>query len=232
MDAKVGDWVVTPRMGKPVEVNALWYNALKILQHLGETFGQRADYGQRAAEVRAAFDRLFWCEERGYLCDVVAPEGPDWAIRPNQIFALSLPFPLVEGERARRILSVIDEHLLTPRGLRSLSPRDPAYCARYAGGPWERDSAYHQGTVWGWLIGPYITALCRCHGRVGRQRGRALLDGFAVHLNEAGLGTVSEIFDAEPPFAPRGCIAQAWSVAELLRAGVEDVCENGPVVRV
>ena len=232
MDAKIGDWVVTPRMGKPVEVNALWYNALKILQHLGETFGQRADYGQRAAEVQASFDRLFWCEERGYLCDVVAPEGPDWAIRPNQIFALSLPFPLVEGERARRILSVIDEHLLTPRGLRSLSPHDPAYCAQYAGGPWERDSAYHQGTVWGWLIGPYITALCRCHGRVGRQRGRALLDGFAAHLNEAGVGTVSEIFDAEPPFAPRGCIAQAWSVAELLRAGVEDVWENGSMVRV
>ena len=227
MDAKIGDWVVTPRMGKPVEVNALWYNALKILQHLAETFGQRADYGQRAAEVGTSFERLFWCEERGYLCDVVAPEGPDWAIRPNQIFALSLPFPLVEGERARRILSVIDEHLLTPRGLRSLSPSDPAYCAQYVGGPWERDSAYHQGTVWGWLIGPYITALCRCHGRVGRQRGRALLDGFAAHLNEAGLGTVSEIFDAEPPFAPRGCIAQAWSVAELLRAGVEDVGELG-----
>ena len=227
MDAKVGDWVVTPRMGKPVEVNALWYNALRILQHLAERFGHRADYGHRAAEVRASFERLFWCEDRGYLCDVVAPEGPDWAIRPNQVFALSLPFPLVEGERARRVLSVIDQYLLTPRGLRSLSPSDPAYCARYAGGPWERDGAYHQGTVWAWLIGPYITALCRCHGRAGRQRGRALLDGFAEHLHEAGLGTVSEIFDAEPPFAPRGCIAQAWSVAELLRAGVEDVGEKG-----
>ena len=227
MDAKIGDWVVTPRMGKPVEVNALWYNALKILEHLAEVFGQRANYGQRAAEVRTSFENLFWCEERGYLCDVVAPEGPDWAIRPNQIFALSLPFPLIEGERARRILSVIDEHLLTPRGLRSLSPSDPAYCAQYAGGPWERDNAYHQGTVWGWLIGPYITALCRCHGRAGRQRGRTLLDGFAAHLNEAGLGTVSEIFDAEPPFAPHGCIAQAWSVGELLRAGVEDVGEVG-----
>ena len=223
MDAKIGDWVITPRMGKPVEVNALWYNALSILQHLAETFGLRADYGQRAAEVRTAFERLFWSEDRGYLCDVVAPEGPDWAIRPNQVFALSLPFPLVEGERARRVLSAIDQHLLTPRGLRSLSPSDPAYCARYAGGPWERDRAYHQGTVWAWLIGPYITALCRCHGRAGRQRGRALLDGFAAHLHEAGLGTVSEIFDAEPPFAPHGCIAQAWSVAELLRAGVEDV---------
>ena len=225
MDAKIGDWVVTPRMGKPVEVNALWYNALKVLQHLAEAFGQRTEYGQHAAEVRASFDRLFWCEERGYLCDVVAPEGPDWAIRPNQVFALSLPFPLIEGERARRILSVLDEHLLTPRGLRSLSPSDPAYCARYAGGPWERDRAYHQGTVWAWLIGPYITALCRCYGRAGRQRGRALLNGFAAHLCEAGLGTVSEIFDAEPPFAPRGCIAQAWSVGELLRAGVEDVGE-------
>lgn len=227
MDAKVGDWVITPRMGKPVEVNALWYNALRILQHLAEAFGQRADYGQRAAEVHASFEHLFWCEDRGYLCDVVAPEGPDWAIRPNQVFALSLPFPLVEGERARRVLSAIDQHLLTPRGLRSLSPSDPAYCARYAGGPWERDRAYHQGTVWAWLIGPYITALCRCHGRAGRQRGRALLNGFAEHLHEAGLGTVSEIFDAEPPFAPRGCIAQAWSVAELLRAGVEDVRGKG-----
>ena len=185
---------------------------------------------RQQVEVRApwAADPLLRSLARAanqFLVDVVAPEGPDWAIRPNQVFALSLPFSLIEGERARRILSAIDQHLLTPRGLRSLSPSDPAYCAQYAGGPWERDSAYHQGTVWGWLIGPYITALCRCHGRAGRQRSRALLDGFAAHLREAGLGTVSEIFDAEPPFAPRGCIAQAWSVAELLRAGVEDVWE-------
>ena len=177
----------------------------------------------------ASFDRTcFGAKSEGYLCDVVAPDGTGLGDPPQSNFLrFRCLFRSSKGARARRILSVIDEHLLTPRGLRSLSPRDPAYCARYAGDSWERDSAYHQGTVWGWLIGPYITALCRCHGRVGRQRGRALLDGFAAHLNEAGLGTVSEIFDAEPPFAPRGCIAQAWSVGELLRAGVEDVWGKG-----
>jgi predicted glycogen debranching enzyme len=228
MDAKVDDWVVTPRIGKPVEINALWYNALKTMEYLAAEFGEETDYGERAERTCAAFNAQFWNEDLGCLYDLVAPDGPDSAIRPNQLFALALPFPLIEGERARQLLKVVDEHLLTPRGLRSLSPRDPAYRAHYLGGPWERDGAYHQGIVWGWLIGPFITALVRVHGDEGRQRGRAIIAGFAEHLRETGLGSISEIFDAEPPFAPRGCAAQAWSVAELLRAGVEDVLEQGP----
>ncbi len=223
MDAKVGDWVVTPRIGKPVEINALWYNALKIMGHLATEFAEETDYDTKAERVHHAFNQQFWNEESGCLYDLVTPQGPDPAIRPNQLFALSLPFPLIEGERARRMIAVADEHLLTPRGLRSLSPQDPAYRSHYHGDPWSRDGAYHQGIVWGWLIGPFITALYRVHGDEGRQRGRAIIEGFADHLQEAGLGSVSEIFDAEPPFAPRGCVAQAWSVAELLRAGVEDV---------
>ena len=225
MDAKVGDWVVTPRIGKAVEINALWYNALKVMEHLATEFDEEIDYGARAEKVSAAFNKQFWNEDLGCLYDLVTPNGPDPAIRPNQLFALSLSFPLLTGERARRTLAVADEHLLTPRGLRSLSPRDPAYRSRYHGDPWERDGAYHQGIVWGWLIGPFITALCRVHGEAGRKRARTIIEGFAEHLSEAGLGSVSEIFDAEPPYAPRGCIAQAWSVAELLRAGVEDVLE-------
>ena len=228
MDAKVDDWVVTPRIGKPVEINALWYNALKTMEHLAAEFGAEADYGLLATNVHTAFNTQFWNEDLGCLYDLVTPDGPDPAIRPNQLFALSLPFPLVTDERARQILAVADEHLLTPRGLRSLSPTDPAYRARYHGGPYERDGAYHQGIVWGWLIGSFLTALCRVHGTEGQQRGRTIIEGFADHLREAGLGSISEIFDAEPPFAPRGCMAQAWSVAELLRAGFEDVLGQGP----
>ena len=168
MDAKVGDWVVTPRIGKPVEINALWYNALKIMEHLALEFGADADYG--ADQVHNAFSAQFWNADCGGLFDLLTPCGPDPAIRPNQLFALSLPFALVEGERAAQILALVEEHLLTPRGLRSLSPADPAYRAHYCGGPRERDGAYHQGIVWGWLIGPYLTALCRVHGAAGRER--------------------------------------------------------------
>ena len=226
MDAKVGDWVVTPRIGKPVEINALWYNALKVMEHLALEFGEEADWG--SAQVYNAFGEQFWNADCGGLFDLLTPLGADSAIRPNQIFALSLPFALVEGKRAAQVLALVEEHLLTPRGLRSLSPSDPSYRARYCGGPLERDGSYHQGIVWGWLIGPYLTALCRVHGAAGRERGRVIIGGFDDHLQEAGLGSISEIFDAEPPFAPRGCIAQAWSVAELLRAGFEDVLGQGP----
>ena len=228
MDAKVDDWVVTPRIGKAVEINALWYNALRIMEHLATEFGEQAHCGENAANVHTAFNAQFWNADLGCLYDLVTPDGPDPAIRPNQLFALSLPFPLVAGERARQVLAIATEHLLTPRGLRSLSPADPAYRARYHGGPYERDGAYHQGIVWGWLIGPYLTALCRIHGAEGQQRGRAIIAGYADHLHEVGLGSISEIFDAEPPFAPHGCMAQAWSVAELLRAGFEDVLGQGP----
>ena len=228
MDAKVGDWVVTPRQGKAVEVNALWYNALSVAQSIagrrGETAIQEA-MRDKAAAVKEAFCAQFWNDELGCLYDVINADGKDASIRPNQLLALSLPFPLFDGEKAERIFATVDTHLYTPRGLRSLSPRDPAYRSRYAGGPWERDGSYHQGIVWGWLMGPFLTALARIHGEEGKARGRAIVEGFAEHLGEAGLGSVSEIFDAEPPFTPRGCFAQAWSVAELLRASVEDLTD-------
>ncbi len=226
MDAKVGDWVVTPRQGKAVEINALWYNALRIAAHIAQRRGEKAcaaELSTKAAALQHAFSELFWNAERGCLYDVIDGEHKDASIRPNQLLALSLPFPLLEGERAHSLFAVVDEHLYTPRGLRSLSPRDASYRSSYLGGPWERDGAYHQGIVWGWLIGPFLTALARLHGEEGKARGRAIVEGFTEHLCEAGLGSVSEIFDAEPPFAPRGCFAQAWSVAELLRASVEDL---------
>ncbi|HXO22574.1 MAG TPA: amylo-alpha-1,6-glucosidase, partial [Thermoanaerobaculia bacterium] len=225
MDVKIGDWVVTPRRGKPVEVNALWYNALAIAARLAERLGrpeQAARLARRAARVRERFIELYWNEATGWLLDCVDGEERDATLRPNQLLALSLPFPLLEGPRARSVLQVVEAKLLTPVGLRSLAPGDPRYRPTYGGSAAERDAAYHQGTVWPWLLGPFLTALVRLRGESGRAQARALLAAFAPHLWEAGVGTVSEIFDAEPPHAPHGCIAQAWSVAELLRAAVED----------
>ncbi|MEP7011074.1 MAG: amylo-alpha-1,6-glucosidase [Acidobacteriota bacterium] len=227
MDAKVGDWVVTPRTGLPVEIQALWANALAISAELHDRFGRVDEADKlraRTEQVRKTFVDRFWNEETGGLFDVVGGsdgDGRDGRVRPNQIFALSLPFPLIEGDRAARLLSLVESKLLTPRGLRTLSADDPRYRPIYLGGPLERDGAYHQGTVWPWLLGPYITALVRVRGEVGKRQGRKILEEFAPHLAEAGIGTVSEIFDADPPHAPRGCPAQAWSVAELLRAAVE-----------
>ncbi len=227
MDAKVGDWVVTPRHGKPVEIQALWYNALRIRAALAERYGDAAggaELGARARRVRRRFHELFWDDARGVLYDVIDDQGArDASLRPNQLFALSLPFPLVGADRARRILRVVEEQLLTPVGLRSLAPDDPRHQPLYAGGPRERDGAYHQGTVWSWLLGPFVTALVRFRGAAGRRRARRLLLGLESHLPEAGLGSISEIFDAAPPHAPRGCPAQAWSVGEVLRAWVEDL---------
>lgn len=224
MDAKVGDWVVTPRTGFPVEIQALWANALAIAAELCGRFGDEdraAELRRRAERARERFAERFWHEAAGGLFDVVHEEGSDPSVRPNQIFALSLPFPLLGKERAERLLAGIEAKLLTPRGLRTLPPDDPRYRPIYLGGPLERDGAYHQGTVWPWLLGPYLSALVRVRGAEGKRQGRRILAAFAPHLSEAGIGTVSEIFDAEPPHAPRGCPAQAWSVAELLRAAVE-----------
>jgi len=224
MDAKVGDWVVTPRTGFPVEIQALWANALAITAELSERFGEQdraVELRERAEQVRTRFAERFWNEEAGGLYDVVNEDGNDASVRPNQIFALSLPFPLLEGDRAERLLSVVESKLLTPRGLRTLAADDPRYRPIYVGGPLERDGAYHQGTVWPWLLGPFITALVRVRGEKGKRQGRKILEELAPHLTEAGIGTVSEIFDADPPHVPRGCPAQAWSVAELLRAAVE-----------
>jgi predicted glycogen debranching enzyme len=223
MDARVGDRVVTPRRGKPVEIQALWINALQILADLEERLGDAAAAAPlRARAQRAAnrFAELFWSPEHGYLFDVVDGDDRDASLRPNQLLALSLPFPLVEGERAESILKTVEAKLLTPRGLRTLPPDDPRYCPRYAGGPAERDGAYHQGTVWPWLLGPYVDALLRVRGDGGRALARAVLEAIAPHLAEAGIGSVSEVFDADAPHVPGGCYAQAWSVAELLRVAL------------
>lgn len=231
MDAKIGDWVVTPRNGKAVEINALWYNALVIYGQLLQTIGckKEAETSQKLAEkVHAGFLKDFWNPVGGYLFDLVDGERRDEAIRPNQLLAISLPFSLLKNTQARQVLEVVEEHLLTPVGLRSLSPQDPAYRPLYEGDPYSRDSAYHQGTVWAWLLGPYLTALTRVRGKTGRKLGLKLMGAIHNHLSESGIGQISEIFDGDAPYAPRGCIAQAWSVAEILRAYVEDLLNVGP----
>jgi predicted glycogen debranching enzyme len=219
MDAKAGDWVVTPRRGKAVEINALWYNALRLLQGWLGDAGDRdgSERMQLAADrVHHAFNRRFWNPERGYLNDVVDGEhGDDPACRPNQLFAISLPNPVLAPEYFRPVLDTVTRELLTPVGLRSLSPRHPDYKPTYHGDLLTRDAAYHQGTVWSWLIGPYVDASLRVYGDPGQTR--QVLDGLISHLRGNCVGFVSEVFDAEPPFAPGGCVAQAWGVAELLR---------------
>ena len=218
MDAKVDDWVVTPRRGKPVEIQALWYNALRLMgEWAGQLGEQPAQWLEMAEQAEAAFHSRYWFAEGGYLYDVVDGEkGDDPSLRPNQILSLSLRFPILRAERWRPVVDVVSEKLLTPFGLRTLSPDHPDYKATYAGDLRARDAAYHQGTVWPWLIGHYIDARLRVYKDKTESRG--LLRAFADHLHDAGIGTISEIFDAEPPYQPRGCIAQAWSVAEVLRA--------------
>ena len=226
MDAKIGDWVVTPRTGKAVEINALWCNALAILSSLYKLAGKKASakcFEQRTVQVRDQFRKEFWYEEGGYLYDVVDGEKRDTSIRPNQIFALSLPFLLLEEQQARKVLKTVTDKLYTPFGLRSLAPEDPFYRPVYSGNGFERDSAYHQGTVWGWLLGPWLTAVVRLNGQDGKAIAGKYFQEIVPHLADAGIGTVSEIFDADWPHAPRGCIAQAWSVAEILRAYIEDL---------
>jgi predicted glycogen debranching enzyme len=217
MDAKVGDWVVTPRRGKAVEINALWYNALRILEQLLVESGDEASarrMDEHARRARESFNRRFWYDKGQYLYDVVDPD--DSALRPNQIFAISLDFPVLDEARWRRVLEVVHDALLTPVGLRSLSRDNTNYKQAYDGDLRARDAAYHQGTVWGWLIGPFIDAWIKVHPS---ERAAALhfLDAFRDHVGSACIGTISEIFDAEPPFHPRGCAAQAWSVAEVVR---------------
>jgi predicted glycogen debranching enzyme len=220
MDAKAGDWVVTPRRGKAVEINALWYNALKLMEGwVGETRGDAAarPYARHAEQARQSFNARFWYDEGGYLYDVVdGVNGDDPACRPNQLFAVSLRHPVLDPARWEAVVEVARKRLLTPVGLRSLAPGHPDFKARYFGDLRARDAAYHQGTVWAWLIGPFIDAWLKVHPN-DRAGARRFLEGFVPHLSEGGLGTISEIFDAEPPYTPRGCIAQAWSVAEVLR---------------
>jgi predicted glycogen debranching enzyme len=228
MDAKVGDWVVTPRRGKPVEIQALWYNALCVLEDLAHRLGDetnRQRYESMAALTKWSFNRLFWNEKPGCLYDVVNGGLPDASIRPNQILAVSLPHTMLNPERAKRVVDVVQQHLLTPLGLRTLAPSDPQYRGRYTGGPANRDGAYHQGTVWPWLIGPFLTAYIKVHGggKPARRQAQSWLSAFKDHWADSGLGQVSEIFEGDEPHRPVGCIAQAWSVAEILRATVEDI---------
>jgi len=215
MDAKVGNWVVTPRMGKPVEVNALWHHALRRMDSWAESLRLKRDYGFLAEKVRDHFNKRFWYPEGGFLYDVIDTEnGPDPSLRPNQVLAVSLNSPLISRERAVRVMELVRQKLLTPFGLRSLNPDHPAYRKRCEGGPWERDSAYHQGTVWAWLIGPYIDACIKVlPGRVGIH----ILEPLIEQLKVYGVGTIGEIFDGDPPHQPGGSPAQAWSVAEVLR---------------
>jgi glycogen debranching enzyme len=231
MDARAGDWVVTPRQGKPVEIQALWINALHVLAGLRERFGEAAGAAELRRRVGVARDRfleLFWDDARESLADCVEQRGSgppttvDVSLRPNQLLAVGgLPYALLDGRRAESVLRVVEAKLLTPRGLRSLSPDDPAYRPRYRGGPIDRDRAYHQGTVWPWLLGAYLDALVRVRGELGRDKARTILDGMAQHVaQEACIGSVSEIFDGDPPHTPGGCPAQAWSVAELLRVAL------------
>ena len=236
MDAKVGDWVVTPRYGKAVEIQALWYNALRVMERLAKEFADEkgeTHYGEMAALVKQSFNRLFWNEEAGCLFDVVNGDARDGSIRPNQIFTVSLSHSMVSIERSKQVVEVVERELLTPYGLRSLAPGDPQYRGRYEGDQRSRDGAYHQGTVWAWLMGPFISAYIKVNGRTKESREKAAqrLVSFREHLSDAGLGQVSEIFDGDPPHRPRGCIAQAWSVAELLRVAVQDVLGVRPTRR-
>ncbi len=228
MDAKVGEYVVTPRTGKPVEIQALWYNALCIMQDFAQRFGDPAAaalFAGLADEAKAAFNMRFWNPSAGCLYDVVENGHSDGSLRPNQIFAVSLPHSMLPPEKASAVVQTVQNELLTPMGLRTLSRHDPRYRAHYEGGVAERDTAYHLGTVWPWLMGPFITAYLKVNQRseAARQQAESWLGGFSEHLTAAGLGQISEITDAEYPYTPRGCIAQAWSVAEILRAAVEDV---------
>jgi predicted glycogen debranching enzyme len=224
MDAKVDDWVVTPRRGKAVEINALWYNALKLLEvWLGQENEpqQAARVATVAQQARDSFNTRFWYELGKHLFDVIdGPEGDDSACRPNQLLAISLKYPILDEARWPAVLEVTHAQLLTPVGLRTLSPDHKDYKSKYDGDLRARDAAYHQGTVWAWLIGPFIDAWIKVHPGDLKGAGK-FLDGFEPHLRKACIGSVSEIFDAEVPFTPRGCIAQAWSVAEVLRCWIK-----------
>jgi predicted glycogen debranching enzyme len=221
MDAKVGDWVVTPRTGKPVEINALWINALETIAEFARLLKQPGEgYEKLAVKAKKNFQK-FWNAERACCYDVIDTPGigNDASLRPNQIFAVSLPASLLSNEQQKSIIAACAQHLLTSHGLRSLAPGEPGYTGHYGGSPHDRDAAYHQGTVWGWLLGPFALA----HYRVYRDRDAALrfLEPLGRQIYTGGLGTLSEIFDGDAPFTPRGCIAQAWTVAEVLRAWKE-----------
>jgi predicted glycogen debranching enzyme len=224
MDAKVDGWVVTPRRGKAVEINALWYNALRLLEawaHDCPCDITPPELASAAARVRESFNRRFWYDEGGYCYDIVDAEadGNDTALRPNQLLSISLKHPVLDPGRWEQVVRVSRERLLTPVGMRSLAPGHPDYKSKYYGDLRSRDAAYHQGTVWAWLLGPFIDAWLKVYPH-DKEGARGFLAGFEPHMTQGGIGTISEIFDAEAPYTQRGCIAQAWSVAEVLRCWV------------
>lgn len=218
MDAKVGDWVVTPRHGKAVEINALWINALFVYKELAKVAGKKPRLKHSLKKLTENFVSLFWNSGQSCLYDLVNETGKDPSIRPNQIFAVSLPYKLLDREKGRSMLAVVEKNLLTDWGLRTLSPASPDYRRHYGGDVWERDSAYHQGTVWPWLLAPYLSAYRWAHGNSEAVTAaiEKKLDTFLSHVALAGVGQISEVFDAEKPFEPGGCFAQAWSIATTL----------------
>ncbi|HEX4947386.1 MAG TPA: amylo-alpha-1,6-glucosidase [Blastocatellia bacterium] len=230
MDAKVGDWVVTPRRGKAVEINALWYNALRLMEGWLRESGNETEADRMAAQAEKtyeSFNRRFWYDKGQYLYDVVDGEaGDDSAFRPNQLFAFSLSHPVLNPEHWATVLKAVHEKLYTPFGLRSLAPEHQDYKSKYYGDLRSRDAAYHQGTVWGWLIGPFVDAWLKVHPD-DVEGARRFVQAFEPHLNEGCVGSISEIFDAEQPYTQRGCVAQAWSVAEALRCWVKTSAAGG-----
>jgi predicted glycogen debranching enzyme len=224
MDAKVGDWVVTPRKGKAVEINALWYNALNILSHFFAESGDETNsikWKAKADLVNNSFNEKFWNDLRGCLYDFIDGEEKNADLRPNQLYAISLPFPVLTRQRATKVLKVITDQLYTPKGLRSLERSHPDYKHHYGGNIHSRDGAYHQGTVWGYLIGPYVDAVMFVKGEKAKTDAAKIISEYLKTLDDRCIGSISEIFDAEEPYTSRGCFAQAWSVAEALRVSVE-----------
>jgi predicted glycogen debranching enzyme len=220
MDATVRGYPVTSRSGKAVEINALWINSLMIASEFAELAGQKKiseDLASEADRVRASFENAFWNAQGNYLYDCVRPDGQDGRIRPNQVLALGLPFEVLAADKARSVLAVVERELLTPYGLRTLAPGSPGYRGHYRGGPEDRDASYHQGTVWPWLMGSYVTACLRYGDEALCHRAKNAINQLAENLDAGAVGNISEIFDAEFPFRPKGAVAQAWSVSELLR---------------
>lgn len=232
MDAKVGDWVVTPREGKAVEINALWYNALQIISTLAKNFEDEdfKFYKSIALKAKENFLTHFWNPEQSSLYDVIRPGFKDSSIRPNQILAVSLPYSMLDFNQGEKVVNKVWQELYSTYGLRSLSPKNGSYRGHYGGPQLERDGAYHQGTGWMWLIGPFITAYRKVHeySEESREMAERFIAPFYSHLRDHGIGTISEIYDGDWPNNPKGCISQAWSVAEVLRAYVEDVMEIKP----
>lgn len=235
MDARIGTWVVTPRMGKPVEIQALWYNALKIFAELLRLNKQKKDAARlnKSAEyVKQQFNVKYWNEKNNYLYDNIDENGNAVnELRPNQLFAISLPFGLIDDKKKiKSILTIIKNELYTPVGLKTLPSTDIHYAGQYNGDQWHRDAAYHQGTVWSWLLGAYVDAIIKLNAKGAKKNARKVIEDFSYHLNEGCIGSVSEIFDADAPHLPKGCVAQAWGVAEVLRVMMDyELYETGEI---